>query len=191
MSLLDRVHESIKKYESKMIPINLSIQKDKVDHLLLAKSIILNFKMFEDGFELSISDYDKVIEELTNIQRSITDVERRLKALPRYFKKFESYPPYELTEDLRKKVFSLYEEVNSDLENDNNSKTKNTKPIALIEGSMKVWRRLGRRQRPKKLRRESELYKFLRDIFDAFRFNEDVEYWYNKWSNLKEKSLKT
>ena len=103
MSLLDRVHESIKKYESKRIPINLSIQKDKVDHLVLAKSIILNFKMYEDGFELSISDYDIVIEELTNIQRSITDVERRLKALPRYFKKFKNYPPYELTEDLRKK----------------------------------------------------------------------------------------
>ena len=187
MSLLDRVHESIKKYESKRIPINLSIQKDKVDYLLLAKSIILNFKMYEDGFELSISDYDKVIEELTNIQRSITDVERRLKALPRYFKKFKNYPPYELTEDLRKKVFSLYEEVHADLENDNNSKTKNTKPIALIEGSMKVWRRLGRRQRPKKLRRESELYKFLRDIFDAFSFNEDVEYWYNKWANIRNK----
>ena len=187
MSLLDRVHESIKKYESKRIPINLSIQKDKVDHLLLAKSIILNFKMYEDGFELSISDYDKVIEELTNIQRSITDVERRLKALPRYFKKFENYPPYEQTENLRKKVYSLYEEVNADLENDDNSKTKNTRPIALIESSMRIWRRLGRRQRPKKLRRESELYKFLRDIFDAFSFNEDVEYWYNKWANLRNK----
>lgn len=185
MSLLDRVYESIKKYESKRIPINLFIQKDKVDHLLLAKSIILNFKMYEDGFELNISDYDKVIDELTNIQKSITDVERRLKALPRYFKKFENYPPYEQTENLRKKVYSLYEEVNADLENDDNSKTKNTRPIALIESSMRIWRRLGRKQRPRKLRRESELYKFLRDIFDAFSFNEDVEYWYNKWANIK------
>ena len=79
----------------------------------------------------------------------------------------------------------MSKELNNDLEDDNTLKTKNTKPIALIYSSMKVWRRLGRRQRPKKLKRDSVLYNFLRDIFDAFSFNEDVEYWYKKWANIK------
>ena len=50
---------------------------------------------------------------------------------------------------------------------------------------MKVWNKLGRRQKPKKLRRGSELYKFLKDIFDAFSFEEDAEYWYNKWIKIR------
>ena len=72
------------------------------------------------------------------------------------------------------------------MEDDNTLKTKNTKPIALIYRSIKLWRRLGRRQRPKKLKRDSELYIFLREIFNAFSFNDDVEYCYNKWVKLKE-----
>ena len=80
----------------------------------------------------------------------------------------------------------MSEELNNDLEDDNSLKTKNTKPIALIYSSMKVWNKLGRRQKPKKLRRGSELYKFLKDIFDAFSFNDDVEYCYNKCVKLKE-----
>jgi|TARA_B100000497_G_C7356172_1_gene231630 hypothetical protein len=43
----------------------------------------------------------------------------------------------------------LSEELNNDLEDDNSLKTKNTKPIALIYSSMKVWNKLGRRQNPK------------------------------------------
>ena len=155
VKLINRVHKSIKKYESKRIPINLNIKKDKVDHLLLAKKIILNFKMYEDGYEIGISDYDKVLSEFINLKRSIRDVESRLKGLPRYFKKFDNYPSYEETDNLRKKIYSLSEELNNDLEDDNTLKTKNTKPIALIYSSMKVWRRLGRRQRPKKLKRDS------------------------------------
>ena len=27
---------------------------------------------------------------------------------------------------------------------------------------------------------------FYKDIFDAFSFNEDVEYWYNKWANIRQ-----
>ena len=79
----------------------------------------------------------------------------------------------------------MSEELNNDLEDDNSLKTKNTKPIALIYSSMKVWNKLGRRQKPKKLRRGSELYKFLKDIFDAFSFEEDAEYWYNKWIKIR------
>ena len=142
--------------------------------------------MYEDGYEMGIGNYDKVISELTSLKRSINDVERRLKGLPRYFKKFDNYPSYEETENLRKKIYSLSEELNSNFEDDNTLKTKNTKPIALIYSSMKVWTKLGRRQRPKKLRRQSELYKFLKGIFKAFSFEEDVEYWYNKWVKLRE-----
>jgi len=185
--LVERVYKKIKKYESKRKYTN---DKGKVcfvkeDHHFQARAIILNYKMYEDGLELGIKNYNKLNSELTNIERSITDVERRLKALPRYIKKFNNYPSYEETENLKNKIYSLSEELKIDIENDSPLKTKNTRPIALIEGSMKTWRKLGRRQRPKKLRRESELYKFLRDIFDAFRFNEDVEYWYNKWANIR------
>ena len=50
---------------------------------------------------------------------------------------------------------------------------------------MRLWRRLGRPPKPRILRKENELYKFLDDIFKSFYLNEDIEYWYNKWSKIK------
>ena len=51
---------------------------------------------------------------------------------------------------------------------------------------MRLWRRLRRPHKPKILRKESELYKYLDDIFKSFYLNKDVEYWYNKWSKIRD-----
>lgn len=184
--IINRVYEKIKNYESHRHPTNLSFDKDFINYKSQAKSLVLNYKNYNESFKLDISDYDDVKSEILDIQSGIELVEVKLKKLPKYIKKYDNYPSLKRIETLRKKLFSLSEELNTNLDALFPLKSSENKQIALIDSSMRLWRRLGRPPKPRILRKENELYKFLDDIFKSFYLNEDIEYWYNKWSKIKD-----
>ena len=86
--------------------------------------------------------------------------------------------------DIRDEFDEFHAEHNNELFLGAVNSRYNPQPIALIVGCMKAWRRLGRRTHPNKLRRYSKLYDFLKDIFDAFGFDDDVETAYNNYASL-------
>lgn len=184
--IINRVYEKIKNYESYRHPTNLSFDKDLIDYKSQAKSLVLNYKNYNESFKLNISDYDDVKSEILDIQSNIELVEVKLKKLPKYIKKYDNYPSLKRIESLRKKLFSLSEELNANLDALFPLKSSENKQIALIDSSMRLWRRLGRPHKPKILTKGNELYKYLDDIFKSFYLNEDIEYWYNKWSKIKD-----
>jgi hypothetical protein len=184
--IINRVYEKIKNYESHRHPTNLSFDKDLIDYKSQAKNIVLNYKNYNHNFKLAINDYDDVKSEILGIHSGIELVEVKLKKLPKYIKKYDNYPSLKRIDTLKKKLFSLSEELNANLDALFPLKTSENKQIALIDSSMRLWRRLGRLHKPKILTKESELHKYLEDIFKSFYLNEDIEYWYNKWSKIKD-----
>lgn len=176
----------------------------------LAERIIIHYKINREGGVLGLYNPEKISEKCNEVTALFNKLHSKILELPPvtqrsmgyFFLKKPKYKNLATTTTPSKKVkapnISFADQIldirdefddftyehNKELFLGAVKSRYNPQPIALIVGCMKAWRRLGRRTHPNKLRRYSKLYDFLKDIFDAFGFDDDVETAYNNYASL-------
>ena len=176
-----------------------------------AETIIIIYKFNKDGGFLGLYNPKKIEQEYRDIDREFDKIKRKINDLPhfskshmgKYFIKTDkSYlekaqdkvSPVSPTDHMLNKIDEVQGEFSSFFLDHEDSlylrkvdlKINSKESIAIVEGSMVVWRRhLRKLIRPKKLRRYSKLYDYLKGIFDAFGCTSDVETAYNNWRKIK------
>ena len=176
----------------------------------LAERIIINYNINKEGGTLGLYNPEKISEKCDEIYKLFSNLYSKIYQLPPitqksmgyYFLKKTKYKKKATTRnsnikakapnisfadqilDLRDEFGKFSADHNTELFLGAVNKRYKPQPIALIVGCMKAWRRLGKKTYPKKLRRDSKLYNFLRDIFDVFCFDYDLVIAYNNYVNL-------
>jgi hypothetical protein len=172
-----------------------------------AEVIIIQYKINIDGGYLGLYDPNKIENEYRDILKDFDKIENKINKLPPFSQRFmgeyfiknnknylkkakEGINPLEHMCNKIRKVSDEFSDFTSEHHTDLwkgkvDLKVNSIESIVIVEASMGIWkRRLRKITKPKKLRRYSKLYDYLKDIFDAFGCTSDVETAYNNWRKI-------
>lgn len=184
------------------------LKRDEYQISNYANRILLNYRMYYDidkrGYEFgfydpysfiwdfkhTLYDIEKLMSRINNFPFVVqTKLGKILRAKKNYDFKDDSSPLSQVNKKLHEAYMALSDcEGALEWELVENSKHSRMKPepLAIIEGSMKVWRLDFKRSFPKKINiTNQKVGSYLQDIFNAFECDANVERAYNNWYKLR------